>query len=177
MKRSDFLNGNKMNTSMVRAYLSRLNRAPDAMACVKGSPEYSCINGTVKFYQIKSGVLILSEVFGLPTSNEVCSDKIFAFHIHSGSCCSGNEDDPFADAGTHYNPEHCEHPYHAGDLPPLFGNDGYAFSLFLTDRFTVSEIIGKTVIIHSNPDDFKTQPSGNAGEKIACGEIKSFNKR
>ena len=43
----------------------------------------------------------------------------------------------------------------------------------LTDRFTVREIIGKVVIIHSQADDFKTQPSGNAGSKIACGKILS----
>lgn len=57
-------------------------------------------------------------------------------------------------------------------MPPLFGNDGKAFSAFLTDRFTVKEIVGKTVIIHSSTDDFTTQPSGNSGEMIACGEIK-----
>ncbi len=38
-------------------------------------------------------------------------------------------------------------------------------------KFTIDEIIGKTVIIHAKPDDFITQPSGNAGEKIACGVI------
>lgn len=77
----------------------------------------------------------------------------------------------FPHSGSHYNPNDCPHPYHAGDLPPLFGANGFAFSVFLTDRFTVHEIIGKTVIVHASPDDFQTQPSGNAGEKIACGEI------
>ncbi len=73
---------------------------------------------------------------------------------------------------THYNPGGCEHPRHAGDLPPLFGNDGAAVSLFLTSRFSVEDVIGKTVIIHDSPDDFTTGPSGNAGEKIACGVIR-----
>ena len=41
----------------------------------------------------------------------------------------------------------------------------------LINKFTVNEIIGRTVIIHSQPDDFTTQPSGNSGKKIACGEI------
>jgi len=44
--------------------------------------------------------------------------------------------------------------------------------VFLTDRFTISEIIGKTIVIHISPDDFKSQPAGDAGKKIACGEIK-----
>lgn len=51
--------------------------------------------------------------------------------------------------------------------------DSKAFSAFLTDRFTVKEILNRTVVIHSRPDDFTTQPSGNSGEKIACGVIKS----
>ncbi|MBP3600475.1 MAG: superoxide dismutase family protein [Clostridia bacterium] len=56
-------------------------------------------------------------------------------------------------------------------MPPLFEVNGRAFSVFLTDRFSVPQILGKTVIIHALPDDFTTQPSGNAGEKIACGII------
>ena len=45
--------------------------------------------------------------------------------------------------------------------------------MFYTNRFVPEEIIGRTVVIHENPDDFKTQPSGDSGSKIACGEIKS----
>jgi Cu-Zn family superoxide dismutase len=56
-------------------------------------------------------------------------------------------------------------------MPPLFVNHGYAFSAFLTDKFYVRDVIGLTVIIHAQPDDFTTQPSGNAGKKIACGLI------
>jgi len=48
---------------------------------------------------------------------------------------------------------------------------GNAYLAVKTDRFTVHDIIGKTVVIHSNPDDFHTQPAGNAGKKIACGVI------
>ena len=50
-----------------------------------------------------------------------------------------------------------------------------AFLAFITDRFTANEVIGKTVIIHDSPDDFTTQPSGNAGNKIACGIISKIN--
>ena len=56
-------------------------------------------------------------------------------------------------------------------MPVLFGNNGFAWMLFLTNRFMPEDIIGRTVVIHSLPDDFHTQPSGNSGEKIACGEI------
>ena len=51
--------------------------------------------------------------------------------------------------------------------------DGYAFSAVLSNSFAAEDIIGKTVVIHSSPDDFITQPSGNAGKKIACGEIRT----
>ena len=98
--------------------------------------------------------------------------SIFAFHIHSGGTCSGSADDPFRDAQGHYHPENCPHPAHAGDMPPLFSNKGYAAQAFLTGRFTVREIIGRTVIIHAGTDDFTSQPAGNAGARIACGVIR-----
>ena len=139
-------------------------------ANIKGSNDYSDLHGSVTFKQMPKGVLVTAEIYGLPYENE-CNSGIFAFHIHNGTSCTGNATDPFADADGHYNPNECPHPYHAGDLPPLFGNHGYAYMSVLTDRFTVKEIIGKVMIIHGQPDDFKTQPAGNAGVKIACGKI------
>ena len=90
--------------------------------------------------------------------------------------CTGTADDPFADALTHYNPQCCPHPAHAGDMPPLIANNGYAIQAFLTDRFTVREILGKTVIIHDSADDFSSQPAGNAGARIACGVIRKTDR-
>ncbi len=159
------------------AFLSVLHRRPDAWAALSGSANNPDLHGTVRFYQTKYGVLTAAEVSGLPVAAERCGNAVFGFHIHSGSRCSGNEDDPFADALTHYNPENCPHPAHAGDLPPLFANRGYAFQVFLTDRFSVREIIGRTVIIHDAPDDFTSQPAGNAGAKIACGQIRARQAR
>lgn len=144
---------------------------PYAVAEIMGSENCPHISGTVRLYQTNSGVIVLAEINGLPKAEAPCCERIFGFHIHSGSCCSGNMEDPFANAMSHYNPNGCEHPHHAGDLPPLFGNNGFALSLFLTDRFSVNEVIGKTIIIHDSPDDFTTQPSGNSGKKIACGVI------
>lgn len=143
-----------------------------AAASIAGSEHYPDISGVVRFYQTGEGVIVWAEVSGLPRSSQPCGGQVFGFHIHKGSGCGGNMDDPFADAMSHYDPGGCEHPYHAGDLPPLFGNDGFALSLFLTSRFTVDEVLGRTVIIHDHPDDFTTQPSGNSGTKIACGVIR-----
>ena len=152
--------------------LSLLSALPDAAAVIEGSESYPEINGTVRFYRASNGVLVWAEVLGLPYSPAPCEADVFGFHLHSGDSCTGNDTDPFADALTHYDPDSCPHPAHAGDMPPLFGNRGYAFSAFLTDRFTVNEIIGRTVIIHSGVDDFSSQPAGNAGKKIACGVIR-----
>lgn len=147
---------------------SVLSRRADGAATVTGSDNYPCVKGHVWFYQLCKSVLVKAEFDGLPLGNGSCSAPVFAFHIHEGTECGGNRDDMFADAKGHYNPCNCPHPYHAGDMPPLFGVSGGAFLVFVTDRFTVEEIMGRTVIVHRMSDDFHTQPSGNAGEKIAC---------
>lgn len=152
--------------------ISVLRGRPQAAASIAGSVDHPGISGTVRLYQTHAGVVVLAEVSGLPRSDRPCQERIFGFHIHEGSDCGGSMGGPFSDAMAHYDPGRCEHPHHAGDLPPLFGNDGLALSLFLTDRFSADEVIGKTVIIHDHPDDFTTQPSGNSGTKIACGVIR-----
>lgn len=149
-----------------------LDSRPGAKAIIKGSKEYPQIIGTANFYQSGDGVLLTAEIIGLPHKKNTCTFGVFGFHIHEGGSCSGTAEDPFADTKMHYNPKNCPHPNHAGDLPPLFENKGRAFMAVLTDRFTVKEIIGKTIVIHSSTDDFRTQPAGNAGKKIACGIIK-----
>lgn len=154
-------------------FTSLLSERPSAEAIVAGSADHPSISGSVRLYQTEYGTLVAAEISGLPDSDDPCTHPVFGFHIHSGMSCTGNESDPFADALGHYNPFSCPHPYHSGDLPPLFGNGGYAYSVFLTDRFTVDDVLGRVVIIHSNPDDFTTQPAGNSGTKIACGKIEA----
>lgn len=152
-------------------YLSHFKREPDAYAFMRGGRAYSQIRGAVLFYQTVRGVLVAADITGLPTARGKCDLPILGFHIHEGASCSNNGTEPFPETLSHYNPQNCPHPYHAGDLPPLFVSRGSAFAVFLTSRFSVCEILGKTVVIHSSPDDFTTQPSGNSGTKIACGEI------
>lgn len=142
-----------------------------AKAEIKGGRKYPKINGVIKFRETKKGVLIKVEVEGLPESKDKCTGRFFALHIHSGNSCTGNSQDEFANALTHYNPNKCPHPYHAGDLPPILENNGVAYMEVLVNKFRIEEIIGKVIIIHESPDDFTTQPSGNSGEKIACGKI------
>lgn len=149
-------------------------RAPDASASISGSDEYPAVRGKVTFLQTQKGVVVTSELSGLPDAGgQLCAHPVFAMHIHAGGSCTGNAEDPFADAGGHYNPGGCAHPFHAGDLPPLFSNGGAAWCSVLTDRFTVRSVIGRTVIVHSGRDDFTTQPAGDSGAKIACGVIEA----
>ena len=135
-----------------------------ASAKLQGGAEYPELTGEVRFYGQRDGVLVSVRVRGLPAT----PTGFFAFHIHDGADCGGED---FADSGMHYDPANLPHPEHAGDLPPLLSCSGEAFMEVLTNRFRIDEIVGKTVIIHDNPDDFTTQPSGNAGKKIACGVI------
>ena len=146
---------------------------PDAYCRIKCSMQYAGVEGMVFFYEVEDGILIEADVRGLPMPNKIsCNQPIFGFHIHAGESCEGTKQDPFKDALGHFNPDNCPHPYHAGDLPPLFANkEGMAMMSVVDDRFTLKEVIGKVMIIHAQPDDFHTQPSGNSGLMIACGKI------
>lgn len=132
----------------------------EAMAVLKGKGK---LRGTVKFYSVPGGSLVAVEATGLPEEG-----GFLALHIHEGSSCGGKE---FADALGHFNPEGADHPDHAGDLPPLLNMGGRAFLAVETNRFFVEDVIEHTAVLHSQPDDFRTQPAGDSGEKIACGII------
>jgi Cu-Zn family superoxide dismutase len=149
---------------------SRTTPVSRAVAHIRGSRDFPALHGTVQFRQTHRGVLVTAEILNLPTEG-FPQYGVFGFHIHAGHACSGPASDPFAEAGGHYNPTEAPHPFHAGDLPPLFGNDGYAYMEVLTDRFSLAEVIGRTVVIHRQPDDFTSQPAGNAGMRIGCGVI------
>lgn len=137
----------------------------EAVAFIKGRNATSCVKGTVKFYQKANCVLVVADINGLPQTET----NFFGFHIHEGETCEGAD---FSGTRGHYNPDSAPHPKHAGDMPPLMLCGNMAHLSFLTDRFKVKDIIGRTVVIHDMPDDFTTQPSGNSGQKIACGIIK-----
>lgn len=140
-------------------------KSPDAVAQIHGGIEAPQLFGCVQFYQEKGCVLIVARISGLPKESET---GFFGFHIHQGENCTGTG---FSETGGHYNPANQTHPKHAGDLPPLLGCQGDTYLSVRTDRFSVCDIIGRTVVIHSNPDDFYSQPAGNSGRKIACGII------
>ena len=152
---------------MFKVNCKLLFQCPCCMAVISGSAEYPDIHGSVSFFKAHNGSMVVAEIFNLPSENGV-----FAMHIHNGKSCTGNADDPFANAGSHLNMNGSEHPFHTGDLPALFSNNGYAWSAVYTNRFQPCQVKGFPVIIHAMPDDFHSQPSGNSGIKIACGIIR-----
>lgn len=140
----------------------------EAKAEIKGNSEHSALSGTIRFKQIGDQVNVIIDLENLPKS------KFLGFHIHAKGDCSGNDEDEFKNVGKHYNPSRTQHPEHAGDLTSIYSSNGRIHQEFETDKFTVDEIIGKSVIIHSDRDDFKSQPSGDSGDKIACGIIEAL---
>jgi len=108
---------------------------------------------------------------------------LHGIHIHNTGKCIGPS---FTSAGEHYNPLGKEHGLnnpkgpHAGDLPNLkVGKDGTGHMNITTDRVTLSPgpntlftANGTSLIIHADPDDQMTNPTGNSGARIACGVIK-----
>lgn len=133
-----------------------------AMATIHGREPYANISGEVLFYDFDKDTVVVCLLHNLPDT----PTNFFGFHIHKEGSCEGD----FSSAGPHFGEGN--HPNHAGDLPVILNAGGNAFLAFCTNRFTVKDIIGKSVIIHSMPDDYRSQPSGDSGERIACGTIK-----
>ena len=133
----------------------------------------SNVRGSVSFVQIGNKVRVDARVSGLRPHGE------FGFHIHeAGDCSSG---DGMSTKG-HFNPHgkphaaHSASERHAGDLPSLKSDAaGNATVTVELDIITVSpgpaSVVGRGLIVHVQPDDFKTQPTGNAGARSACAVI------
>lgn len=140
---------------------------PLAYARIKGNTDTPNLWGLVTFYTtFYNGLLINIQVCNLP-QNET---GFYGLHIHEFGNCTR----PFDKTGNHYNPTKTNHPNHIGDMPPLLSTNGYAWMEFYDDRLTKTDIIGKSIVIHSMRDDFTSQPSGDSGNKIGCGIIKAI---
>lgn len=142
-----------------------------ALAEIKGSEYAPNLNGYVVFTDVPNGTEVTVEVSGLPHYQPAQGDKApigpHGFHIHQhGDCEVGDKSNPFQGAGGHWNPTNQPHGNHAGDFPVLFSNNGYSRMSFFTNEFSAKDVVGKSVIIHLNPDDYRSQPSGNAGKRI-----------
>lgn len=134
----------------------------------------SNVRGTVTFTQTGDVVRVSGVVTGHTKGPK-------GFHIHEKGDCSAHDG---MSTGGHFNPHQMKHggPYdpvrHAGDLGNLnFGADGAAKFNFVVGDLSVSSsrsngIIGRALMVHAQADDLKTDPTGNAGGRVACGVIK-----
>lgn len=129
--------------------------------------------GTVSFTQQGDRVRVSAQLSGLKPNSE------HAFHVHEKGDCSAADG---MSAGGHYNPGAKAHgpqdgDHHAGDMPNLtsdaYGNASASFELKGVSIGSGSaDIVGKGLIVHRDPDDYKSQPAGNAGPRIACAIIR-----
>lgn len=133
--------------------------------------ENSQVRGLVTFTRVGSEIRVVADVTGLTPGKH-------GFHIHEFGDCSAKDG---TSAGGHFNP--ATHPHgaptdaqrHVGDLGNLeAGADGKAHLEWSDSKLALggsSSIIGRGVIVHASVDDLKTQPTGNAGARLACGSI------
>lgn len=132
------------------------------------------VTGSITLAPMGEGVHLTGSLQGLPPDGE------FGFHIHEKGDCSAPD---ASSAGGHFNPANVDHgnpqsmPHHAGDMMNAKSDaQGMAQINAHVDGLTLgdgggSDVIGKAVVVHEKADDYKTQPSGDSGARVACGVI------
>ncbi len=129
------------------------------------------------------GMAVFSENGGkvkVDISIEHATPGEHAVHIHEIGDCNAED---ASSAGPHWNPTDAEHgkwgvpPYHLGDIGNIaVGDDGRGTITLETDQWSlgtgqVDDVVGRAIVVHAGPDDFTSQPAGNAGARVACGVI------
>ncbi|MGH8054776.1 MAG: superoxide dismutase family protein [Stenotrophomonas sp.] len=135
----------------------------------------SSVAGTITFSVVDGMLRASGDISGLKPDSE------HGFHIHEKGDCSAPD---ATSAGGHFNPMHAKHGmivmafHHGGDMPNIKadaqGNahvDGPVPSSVNAGKGDAFDIIGRGLIVHADPDDYKTQPTGNAGARLACAVI------
>lgn len=131
----------------------------------------SNVLGSVSFYEMPGGLKVQANVIGLAPGEH-------GFHIHESGDCSAPD---AMSAKGHFNPggrAHGRYDYpehHEGDMPNLTANAqgeaSYAVELAGLSLSGPNGVLGRSVVVHAAPDDYRSQPAGNSGSRIACGVI------
>ncbi len=158
--------------ALIAGCTSMAPTGPSAVATLEPTTGNTA-RGTVTFTQKGDKVVMRADVTGLTPGGH-------GFHVHEkGDCSSGDG----MSTGGHFNPRgkpHAAHTTverHAGDLPMLVADAGGNASMVIElDVITVgagdADIVGRGLIVHKDPDDYKTQPTGNSGARVACAVIR-----
>jgi Cu-Zn family superoxide dismutase len=154
-------------TLVVVAQAQVVTRAVAVLSPTKGST----VSGTVTFTKVQTGVKIVADVSGL-------TPGLHGFHVHEFGDCSAPD---ASSAGGHFNPTQTHHgapdmPFrHVGDFGNLLADASGKAHYERVDTIIVlnggNSVIGHAVIVHEKVDDLQTQPTGNAGGRVACGVI------
>lgn len=152
-------------------YLSPFHNTNTSASAIIYPTKGNQVTGTVNFTKEKKGIHITATIHGLTPGKH-------GFHIHKYGNCGG---DNGTCAGDHFNPTHAPHGaptdknVHAGDLGNVIADengdakyDEINYNIALCGPHS---ILGRSVIVHADPDDLHTQPTGNSGNRIGCGVI------
>jgi Cu-Zn family superoxide dismutase len=154
----------------------KTEKSQPAQAVAELKPtEGNKVSGVITFSSQEGAVRVVADLEGLTPGKH-------GFHIHEKGDCSAPD---AASAGDHFNPAGAPHgapenpvaQRHAGDLGNVEANEDGKAHFEITDQIITLEgqnsIVGKAVIVHAQPDDLSSQPTGNAGPRVACGVIQA----
>lgn len=154
--------------------------APAASGTAKATlkaTEGNAVAGELSFMTMDNMVHVTGNITGLAPNSK------HGFHIHEKGDCSAPDG---SSAGGHFNPATTDHgqvsaePHHGGDMDNVTADaegkatvDGMLSSNVNIGKGDAFDIVGKGLIVHADPDDYKTQPTGNAGGRLACAVIEA----
>ena len=162
-----------LTTSLLLLCTTGIASAQSARAILKDAGGKTV--GDINMMQVTDGVLVKLDAKGLPPGEH-------AFHVHAVGKC----EPPFTSAGGHFNPGNKKHGmmakegHHAGDMPNLVVPSSgdltievvnTAITLEKNKPNSLYQPNGTAFVVHASPDDYKTDPTGNAGGRIACGVV------
>lgn len=160
-------------TAGLAALLSACATTPPGGVSARLEPRSgSTVTGTVVFSPVGENTRVQATVRGLTPGEH-------GFHVHEAGDCSAPD---ASSAKGHFNPtgkghgHHTAADHHAGDLPNLIADkDGNAKYDVEVSRLHIATgpvgIIGRSIVVHADPDDYRSQPAGNSGKRVACGVI------